>query len=291
MRIDVTHQVATALHAVGLEKIIPAVMPYARSSLQIHAVRCKQEDLALGASRFGGMPDLPAGFRWPIFQGLPLLFVAQFDLSTLPRAAASCLPASGWLVFFYDTGTWGFDPADRGSVSVAFVTGSPTSLIRTKSPTRNEYVVSFQPCRLSFAEVIDIPDEFDGLFPEMNLGLSDAEQERYAAAALMLQGRQRDDEHYHHLLGLPQPVQFDMRLQCQLVTNGIYCGNAEGYADENVEKLAQGTRDWMLLLQIDTDEDGPGWMWGDTGRIYFWIRKQDLDACDYAKSWLILQCG
>jgi uncharacterized protein YwqG len=51
-----------------------------------------------------------------------------------------------------------------------------------------------------------------------------------------------------------------------------------------------GAADWRLLLQIDTDEDGPGWMWGDVGRIYFWIKKHDLALRRFADVWLILQC-
>jgi uncharacterized protein YwqG len=31
-------------------------------------------------------------------------------------------------------------------------------------------------------------------------------------------------------------------------------------------------------------------MWGDAGRIYFWIQEQDLKNRDFAKVWLVLQC-
>jgi uncharacterized protein YwqG len=45
----------------------------------------------------------------------------------------------------------------------------------------------------------------------------------------------------------------------------------------------------MLLLQIDSD-DAIGWTWGDAGRLYFWIRKQDLAARRFDRVWTILQC-
>jgi uncharacterized protein YwqG len=32
-------------------------------------------------------------------------------------------------------------------------------------------------------------------------------------------------------------------------------------------------------------------MWGDVGRIYYWIKHPDLIARDWELSWLILQCG
>lgn len=31
-------------------------------------------------------------------------------------------------------------------------------------------------------------------------------------------------------------------------------------------------------------------MWGDLGRLYFWIRDDDLAARRFEKAWLILQC-
>jgi uncharacterized protein YwqG len=80
-----------------------------------------------------------------------------------------------------------------------------------------------------------------------------------------------------------------MRLECQLVTNGIYCGNSSGYRDPRAKVLEPGATDWRLLLQLDSD-DRVGWMWGDVGRVYFWAIQQDIAACDFDKSWAILQC-
>jgi uncharacterized protein YwqG len=30
-------------------------------------------------------------------------------------------------------------------------------------------------------------------------------------------------------------------------------------------------------------------MWGDAGRVYFWIRRQDLAATDFECAWAVLQ--
>lgn len=50
-----------------------------------------------------------------------------------------------------------------------------------------------------------------------------------------------------------------------------------------------GAGDWHLLLQIDSDDD-TGMMWGHAGRIYYWIREQDLMVRVFDEAWLILQC-
>jgi len=80
-----------------------------------------------------------------------------------------------------------------------------------------------------------------------------------------------------------------MELECQLVTHGLNLGRPEGYKNMEVERLRLGADDWRLLLQLDTDHEA-GMMWGDTGRLYFWIREQDARARDFSKAWAILQC-
>ena len=56
------------------------------------------------------------------------------------------------------------------------------------------------------------------------------------------------------------------------------------------ENESRKNSNWRLLLQIDSDERGPGWMWGDAGTIYFWIREKDVAARQFDDVWLIFQC-
>ena len=81
-----------------------------------------------------------------------------------------------------------------------------------------------------------------------------------------------------------------MRLECQLVTHGLYCGDESGYQDPRAEALAAGAGDWRLLFQLDSDEEGLGVSWGDAGKLYFWIRRPDLRARRFEATWTILQC-
>ena len=93
----------------------------------------------------------------------------------------------------------------------------------------------------------------------------------------------------HRMLGHPDQVQGEMQLECQLASNGIYVGTPKGYADPRRTALEAGADDWRLLLQIDSD-DNLGVMWGDCGRVYFWIKEQDLKRQDFDNVWLVLQC-
>lgn len=78
---------------------------------------------AVGGTRFGGQPDVPADFVWPTFttdtyeddevKARPLTFLAQFDCAELAALDKDdLLPETGVLSFFYEMGSqrWGFDP-------------------------------------------------------------------------------------------------------------------------------------------------------------------------------------
>src|SRR5262249_16673268 len=95
----------------------------------------------------------------------------------------------------------------------------------------------------------------------------------------------------HQLLGLPSPVQGDqMELECQLASNGIYCGNPEGYATSRAKQLENGAGNWRLLFQMDSDDE-LGVLWGDGGMLYFWVEQAPAKRGDFSNVWLVLQCA
>lgn len=259
--------------------------------ITIRATRMESGELALGASRLGGTPDLPGDVPWPTWNDEPLSFVAQIDMRDChPFDIDRSLPAEGWLVFFYDAkqGVWGFDPEDRDGFRVLYV--QPESeLQRLEMPEGMPKYARFLPSSVAFASGWSILCIGDGLLekielPEERLGAT--MEAMYEIVDSVGSGSAAN----HHFLGHPEIIQNDMRLGCQLVSNGIYCGKAEGYRDPRVEDLRPGVSDWRLLLQLDSDWDGPKWMWGDAGMIYFWIREQDLAARAFDKAWVALQC-
>jgi uncharacterized protein YwqG len=52
----------------------------------------------------------------------------------------------------------------------------------------------------------------------------------------------------------------------------------------------QAAGEWELLLQLDSHENEAGMMWGDMGRLYFWINRADLARRDFGQGWQLLQC-
>jgi uncharacterized protein YwqG len=217
---------------------------------------------------------------------VPQSFVAQVSLADIAPldSQGAVLPSAGLLVFFYDAEqqAWGFDPADQDARQVSFIEpGVP--LVRTDFPTDLPGHGRYQEVRLvGEQEVTYAPWES---FAVDQLGLS--RRERFAYAKAM--GSQQN-EVIHQLLGHPDPVQGDMQLECQLASNGVYCGSPSGYRDPRVPALRSGAADWRLLPQIDSD-DPAGMMWGDVGRIYYWMHTEDLAARRFDRAWLVLQCS
>jgi uncharacterized protein YwqG len=80
-----------------------------------------------------------------------------------------------------------------------------------------------------------------------------------------------------------------MELECQLVSNGVYCGEPSEDDSPETRALEGGAKDWRLLLQVDSDDD-LGVTWGDLGSLYFWIRESDARSGRFDNCWVVLQC-
>jgi uncharacterized protein YwqG len=239
-------------------------------------------------SRIGGLPSLPENVPWPEWKGIPLAFLCQLDLSEIPEGFdRSGLPPSGMLYFFYnqEQETWGFDPKDKGSWQVIFIATATGDGVPRAAPVglKKDYVYNEKP--IAFTPVETYPDWQDERVGALNL--TDKQSDQY----IEICSSAFRDSPAHHLLGYPSPVQGnDMDLECQFVSNGLYCGDPSGYKDSRAKQLKAGRSDWILLLQLDTDDDA-GMMWGDCGMLYFWIKRSDLQESRFENCWMILQCS
>ncbi len=235
-------------------------------------------------SQLGGEPLLPEEVRWPEWKGKPLSFLAPIDLAEVHAVLPSFLPRSGLLLFFYDQdqSVWGFDPKDEGAWKVFHVEGEVAYWQRRSTPAGVDKGARFQCKPIAFHAMQSFPDA-----QRIESGFA---RDRDWDAYYELRHEAFEGDVRHQMLGYPSPVQSDdMELDCQLASNGIYLGGPEGYQDARVTELKSGAKDWKLLLQLDSDDDA-GWMWGNAGTLYFWIREQDARRGDFSKVWLSFQC-
>ena len=147
-----------------------------------------------------------------------------------------------------------------------------------------EDYLKFSPCKLEFRCEKSYPSDSYELNQELFGGDTSDVHDDFFDILLESSGEITDK-----LFGYPNLIQGDIFLESQLVTNGLYCGNPSSYKDPKAKELRQGVSDWMLLLQIDSD-DNADMQWGDVGRVYFTIKKQDLQNRNFDAAWSVFQC-
>ena len=240
-------------------------------------------DPASAGTRFGGMPLVDPLFEWPKTEaGKALTFLGQLNSNEINAVLGSALlPAATLLSFFYeaeDQRGWGFDPAD-GQYARVIATSAATAGV----PELPTATFMFPSHTLRPELVLTAPEQWEPPIIELWEADRDGINEFFRSIEFA-SGPPR-----HRVFGWPDLVQNPMQLECQLASNGIYVGGPDGYRDPRVEGLAACAADWILLWQIDTDDD-VGWTWGDVGTIYYWIRRQDLAEARFDRTWMIFQC-
>lgn len=279
----------------GLSAYYDALAPLAKNAVRITLADDEEETLPIGASKFGGHPDLPSDVEW--FRmgivDIPMSFVAQINFAEVaPFDLEFKLPEQGMLYFFYDCSPdgmpWGFNPEDSDGWKVYFYDGDLSTLSRKEIPEdleQDENGILFGCARMCFEAVMELPAPESDLTDSLDLPEDDDLQDAFW---------EWTDEHCEEcsnkLLGHADPVQNGMELECEYVTHKINCGTPDGYRIAKSKGLDKNAARWNLLLQVDSNED-IGMMWGDLGRLYLWITNEDLAARKFENCWLILQCG
>lgn len=224
--------------------------------------------LSLGASRFGGIPDLPPGVAWPSRDDVPMEFVAQIRLSEIAaHDAENTLPHDGSLLFFYNSQWQAYDEEDElDCCRVIFHDGPDDKLVRTPPPSilwQGEYDSGPRPtpfvhgiATLSFSRYEMPPGGVSPFIPE-STPLGEIWQDFHCSYSEtwspVPEGKQYAD---NHLLGYVE---------------------AQDYVDAH----ANGKKD-RCLLQIDSD-DAADFQWGDCDRLYFLLTEKQLAARDFSK--------
>jgi len=267
----------------GLARIAANIEAVAKPSILLYA----GEICDASSTRLGGRPNLPDDVPWPRWNGTSLPFVAQLDLATISPDHGLSLPNTGALYFFYEGGqkAWGGNPSDRGSAQVIY-SSAPLSTNPLR-PLPGDIPRHFQftgVCLDNGRPDISIPDDsdqiLDGLF-------RDPDERNHYWEFHAQRNEAEGSKVFHRIGGYPDPVQADTRLSAQLITNGLY--GKDAFKQGKAMGLWPGAVEWELMLQVDSEESA-GMMWGDAGRIYFLIRKQDLAVHAFDRIWLILEC-
>lgn len=246
-----------------------------------------EDAIIVGASKYGGSPDVPRGFVWPTRTTdpsrkpaghvYPLTFVAQMNFAEAgPCVAGDAIwPQSGVLAVFYDamctpTGQW---PAAADGMRL-FYFPAGTELARTKAPEvvpptpsdARKYVL---PVRgIAFEHGWSVPgdesEELDG-----GVEIDWAEIDAESGDAFMSR---------HRVGGFALPEQYDPRLTCQ------------GYCEAWLKAAPALTRipkdevkgPWRLLVQFDFSADPEIACAHDNTQFFICVSEASIRARSFA---------
>lgn len=260
--------IETSLADHGLTALTPAFVALIRPCLRLTT---KRATVAVGRSKLGGAPDLPASVAWPELDGVPMTFLGQVALDEAAHHLPSELPAHGLLSFFHDLTAF---HQGRDVCRVVYSQGLAETMQR-----RTGVVAShIEECAISFVLSASLPCvayapcAYDDLI---------------GVAALTEQ--QRDDlvdwrwnlDHDlgfesapdHQLLGYPVRAQCDALLQ-------------RAYDDRSPAAV----RAWRNLLSIDSDEE-TRFNYADGGTLWWLIEDAALRRHDFTRVDSIAELG
>ncbi|OKL37892.1 YwqG family protein [Domibacillus mangrovi] len=208
------------------------------------------ERLPGGASKFGGVADLPAETAYPSFNGTPLSFIGQINLTEVSalRLKHNPLPMSGMLSFFYynsdEVSVYG-EPEHRDGWRVLYTddTSGMSAQGAASYPERRMLFKKAEKLEFLYFEQDEDDQKFEKLMDQLDNRLD------------------------HQLLGIPMSIQ--------------------GEVFEETAEHIDGKP--VLLFQVDTDNK-LDMMWGDMGMLYYVIGARALASKRFEKTWFSMQC-
>ena len=276
-----------------LKKFVSEILDSLKKNEITISTEFNNDSKIVDKSKIGGKPYLPKDFVWPYYQELPLSFLAQINLEEVKSLDKdNLLPSTGMLYFFYELETeeWGYKPQSKGCAKVFYYEDiSNFSLIDFPENMEDDYKIP--EFKVNFKSNISLPSYEDfylflkehDTFKEQDISFSDfipLYDELFIP-----------DNNYTKLLGYPEVIQNPMEEECEAVTRGFDMGGVESYPKKYQKEIRSTSKDWILLFQMDTVETNDyELMFGDSGHIYFWIKKEDLANKNFENIWLILQC-
>lgn len=247
----------------------------------IEIIPDQSNNIPMGSSKIGGTPDLPSTFDWPMFEGKPMLFFAQINLSEiLSYHRNELLPKKGILYFFAyfpepqnEFGAEYDFLKDKKEYKILFYDGEINELKNTIFP--NDIIPSYQfsSSQLSFRTFFQLPPSMEtGIIESSSLSERDKE-------FIQQYNDQFSDGLIDQILGIPTPLQYGADFDLAVSYLNLDYSESEKKKAE-IDKIRS---EFINLLSIPIFD-----RIGDS-QMYFGIHKEDLKNKRFDKTILILQ--
>ena len=244
-------------------EFIEVLKPFKRKAVEI-CFDASEDAAGIGFSKHGGQPDVPEDFQWPLDNNnRPLSLLLQINCSDLTSLVSEdYLPKSGHLYFFYELGEQNWEGAEN-SIHVIYIDTRHKELHR-----------------------IDFPKTLANEFRLKERVISFKTKDSYPT----FQDLSNQNTEYQYIVDKVESFnEARNRLQSESSINAI--GTMFGYADLIHDVIVNDLNANILLLQLfSIEDDSYELLFGDCGKIYFYISPQDLKNKDFKNLKFELQC-
>ncbi|GAB1856117.1 YwqG family protein [Flavobacteriaceae bacterium MHTCC 0001] len=238
-------------------------------------------DQIIGASKVGGIPDVPKGFDWPKREQLYLSFLLQINCKDLPVNSFKELPKKGLIsVFFgFDNDLASTSPDNTGFGQMYYF--DEEELNRIQCPNQ---VQVFSPCKVSYINYPSLPHLYDDNSRELwNLDFLKKEEDLDDGYSNIewnlekLSGLSGVSYHKprHQLFGYSQSVQSE-NIEVIIAKSRLDIDKKfKDFSKNELEKVLNQ----KLVLQVNEDSNA-GIQLIDSGKIYYVGEKKNENLND-----------
>lgn len=287
----------------GINDLLERLSPVMQSAISMQRTLEKDTNIPIGASKFGGDPDLPSSIPYPHYEDIPYLFMAQINCEEVaPHDMEHKLPKKGMLYFFHlfedDCIPMYFDKSDdfpkyEKSALVLYHEGDASELIRTKVP-ETEHFKPVRSASISFVTRFTIPKPSEVQSVYESLGYSRKEiwdedhlEDIHAALPRLAfetpEDLLSDEESWLHFYDIPSHQLYGEPDFCQAYP--LYEIEETIFPKANIQK-----KDYTLLIQFEVDEE-INLEWAGDGGMYYYISAEDLANKNFNTVFSTMQCG
>lgn len=242
-----------------------------------------ENNMIIGQSKIGGHPDLPKNTDWPKEKnGKYFLFLAQINFKELDNNEIDEIPKSGIIYFFYSEDYTSSKTIFIKDLSSLERKEAPNTISLSRSSAYNSNLNSgvFNSCNIEFINTYSLPNS---QYKYVSKQLKEQEEYKY-------QEIPKYSGYITKLFGHPNIIQSPMEYECELINRGYNNWAERSTLDEKEkQEISNNQHDWKLLFQIDSEKETK-MMWGDVGRLYFWIKEKDLKEQNFDNVIAIVQC-
>ncbi|WP_237274943.1 YwqG family protein [Tenacibaculum ovolyticum] len=254
-----------------------------KPEIWIKLTESTEDKIKIGQSKIGGHPDLPQKLHWPKEKnGKYFLFVAQINCEDLNNNEIQNIPNKGIIYFFFSENYTSNRTIFIEDLSSLERKEAPNTISLSNSTSFNANLNDgvYNSCTVEFKNTYGLPSwEYEFVSKQLN----ESQEVSYSEIP-------RYSNYITKLFGHSNCIQSPMEYSCEMISRGYTWPNHIVSDEKIIQEMKDNQYQWKLLFQIDS-EKLTKMMWGDVGRLYFWIKEKDLKAQNFDNVVAITQGG